>query len=73
MEFIIDLLAHGRWRVLNEPRGFIRILQWFLAIIAFALCCDYQGEQLLSLNFCIETFLPVRPLKGLTKALQVLL
>lgn len=44
MEFIIDLLAHGRWRVLNEPRGFIRILQWFLAIIAFSLCCDYQGE-----------------------------
>jgi len=39
----MDVLSQGRFRVLNEPRGFIRIIQWFLAIIAFATCCSYTG------------------------------
>lgn len=28
-------------RVLKEPRGFIRILEFFLAILAFACCVDF--------------------------------
>jgi len=42
----MDILARptNRWRVLNEPRGFIRIIQWFIAIIAFALCADYESS-----------------------------
>ena len=42
----MDVLSQGRFRVLNEPRGFIRIIQWFLAIIAFATCCSYTGKNL---------------------------
>lgn len=29
---------------MNEPRGFIRALQWLLAIIAFATCSSYTSE-----------------------------
>ena len=45
MEAIMDILARpsNRWRVLNEPRGFIRVIQWFMAIIAFGLCADYES------------------------------
>ena len=27
---------------LKEPRGFLRVLQWFFAMIAFATCCDFS-------------------------------
>ena len=29
-------------RVLKEPRGFMRCLEWFFAILAFATCCDFS-------------------------------
>lgn len=29
-------------RVLKEPRGFMRCLEWLFAIIAFATCCDFS-------------------------------
>ena len=28
--------------VLKEPRGFMRCLQWFFAMLAFATCCDFS-------------------------------
>ena len=45
MEAIMDILARptNRWRVLNEPRGFIRMLQWLMGIVAFALCANYSA------------------------------
>ena len=27
---------------LKEPRGLLRLLQWFFAMIAFATCCDFS-------------------------------
>jgi len=42
----MDILARpsNRWRVLNEPRGFVRLIQWLMAIVAFALCADYESS-----------------------------
>ena len=69
----MDILARpsNRWRVLNEPRGFIRIIQWFMAIIAFGLCADYESTfkcngdlifQLIDLVVKNSTFLSDRHL-----------
>ena len=27
---------------LKEPRGFLRLLQWLIALLAFATCCDFS-------------------------------
>lgn len=29
-------------RVLKEPRGFMRCIEWLFAIVAFATCCDFS-------------------------------
>jgi len=40
---------------LKEPRGFLRLMQWFLAMIAFATCCDFSVKFGFQVNCKEET------------------
>ncbi|XP_069768825.1 LOW QUALITY PROTEIN: synaptophysin-like [Narcine bancroftii] len=50
MEIVNQIVASGSFRVVKEPLGFIKILQWIFAIFAFATCSTYSGE----LRFSVE-------------------
>ncbi|XP_066470375.1 synaptophysin isoform X1 [Tiliqua scincoides] len=50
MEVVNQLVAVGQFRVFKEPLGFVKLLQWFFSIFAFATCGSYSGEFRLSVK-----------------------
>ncbi|XP_069065409.1 synaptophysin [Pleurodeles waltl] len=53
MDVLNQLVAVGQFRVVKEPRGFIKLLQWLFSIFAFATCGSYSGEFRLSVE-CVN-------------------
>jgi len=45
--------------VLKEPRGFIRCLQWFFAMLAFATCCDFSTKIAFDIECKNQDTLPI--------------
>jgi len=61
MEAVMDFLATPRtfdMEALKQPRGFLRCLQWFFAMLAFATCADFSTEIGFSIS-CTNESLPV--------------
>ncbi|CAK7313070.1 SYP [Vulpes lagopus] len=50
MDVVNQLVAGGQFRVVKEPLGFVKVLQWVFAIFAFATCGSYTGELRLSVE-----------------------
>ncbi|XP_062827308.1 synaptophysin [Anolis carolinensis] len=50
MEVVNQLVAVGQFRVFKEPLGFVKLLEWFFSIFAFATCGSYTGEFCLSVE-----------------------
>ncbi|XP_039630645.1 synaptophysin a [Polypterus senegalus] len=50
MDVANQLAASGQFKVAKEPLGFIKFLQWFFAIFAFATCGSYSGEFKVSVH-----------------------
>ncbi|XP_077370264.1 synaptophysin-like [Festucalex cinctus] len=50
MDVVNQLVAQGQFRVLKVPLGFIKILQWFFAILAFSTCGSYSGMLRMSVE-----------------------
>ncbi|XP_065103768.1 synaptophysin b [Paramisgurnus dabryanus] len=50
MDVVNQLVASGQFTVVKQPLGFIKVLQWFFAIFAFATCGGYSGVFRLSVE-----------------------
>uniref|UniRef100_A0A8C3WAY5 Synaptophysin n=1 Tax=Catagonus wagneri TaxID=51154 RepID=A0A8C3WAY5_9CETA len=55
MDVVNQLVAGGQFRVVKEPLGFVKVLQWVFAIFAFATCGSYSGEFQLSVECANKT------------------
>ena len=49
-------------RVFKEPRGFMRCVQWFFAIVAFGCCCDFSTH----VDYTVECTLPANSSQKVT-------
>ncbi|XP_068780306.1 synaptophysin [Struthio camelus] len=50
MEVLNQLVAGGQFRVIKEPLGFLKLLEWLFSIFAFATCGSYSGSFRLSVE-----------------------
>ncbi|XP_033879042.1 synaptoporin-like isoform X1 [Acipenser ruthenus] len=50
MDTVDQLVSTGTFRVVKEPLGFLRILEWLFAIFAFATCGGYSGQLKVSVD-----------------------
>ncbi|KAJ3583213.1 hypothetical protein NHX12_034184 [Muraenolepis orangiensis] len=50
MDIVNQLVAQGQFRILKVPLGFIKALQWFFSIFAFATCGSYSGTFKMAVN-----------------------
>ncbi|KAM4020815.1 synaptophysin isoform 1-T2 [Anomaloglossus baeobatrachus] len=53
MDVVNQLVAGGQFRVVKEPLGFIKVLEWLFSIFAFATCGSYSGQFTLSID-CVN-------------------
>nr|XP_041567869.1 synaptophysin-like [Taeniopygia guttata] len=50
MEVLNQLVAGGQFRVVKEPLGFLKLLEWLFSIFAFATCGGFSGSLRLSIE-----------------------
>ncbi|KAG9477807.1 hypothetical protein GDO78_013013 [Eleutherodactylus coqui] len=55
MDVVNQLVAGGQFRVVKEPLGFIKVLEWLFSIFAFATCGSYSGQFTLSIDCSNKT------------------
>ncbi|KAM9325270.1 synaptophysin isoform 1-T2 [Gastrophryne carolinensis] len=55
MDVVNQLVAGGQFRVIKEPLGFIKVLEWLFSIFAFATCGSYSGQFSLNVECTNKT------------------